>query len=401
MFYETKQLGNTSSSSQFKVDKSVKFSSSIDLNTFYSKDFSETSFYKAFFIVDLVDIKTFHSQFETITHQRNGTEYFYDCLRIKINNFEYDVTQLKDDLNGYFVFECLKEQSLKDFSETCFSIRQAIGFINKLMVGSEEFIFDKCGKLYYSNYIRPTLRGLYNPIDTNPYSHLNIDRKIADNFFGKLTRISLEILSNFVFRIHNESKFSTAILVILEATDIRSLLIIPSSFAVIIELLSKSLGIEEMGLETPITDNELKNKIITDLLAVIDMNSEHLSEESILKLKRRISEINKPINKKHLTNNEKLTRPFTQLGLNLSVHDISIIEHRNDLLHGNILLQNENRKTDENINNYMAYVSAKLFTLISKLILKSIGYNGYIYNQAKYLEKFVNIETDEEYFEMI
>jgi len=28
----------------------------------------------------------------------------------------------------------------------------------------------------------------------------------------------------------------------------------------------------------------------------------------------------------------------------------------------------------------MTYVSAKLFTLISKLILKSVGYDGYVYN---------------------
>ena len=81
--------------------------------------------------------------------------------------------------------------------------------------------------------------------------------------------------------------------------------------------------------------------------------------------------------------------------------DIKIIEHRNDLLHGNISLENDDKQTDENINLYMAYVSAKLFTLISKLILKSIGYDGYVYNNAKYIEKHLNISTEEEYFERI
>ena len=90
-------------------------------------------------------------------------EYYYDCLRIKIDDKTYDITQLKDEVNGYFVFECFEEQSLNDFLETCFSIRQAIGFITKLMVGGEEFVFDKHRKLYYSNYTRPTLRGMYNP----------------------------------------------------------------------------------------------------------------------------------------------------------------------------------------------------------------------------------------------
>ena len=47
------------------------------------------------------------------------------------------------------------------------------------------------------------------------------------------------------------------------------------------------------------------------------------------------------------------------------------------------------------------YVSAKLFTLISKLILKSVSYDGYVCNQAKYLERRMKIETQEEYFEKL
>jgi len=118
-------------------------------------------------------------------------------------------------------------------------------------------------------------------------------------------------------------------------------------------------------------------------------------------MKRRLNEINKPINKQHLTNNEKLTKPFEQLGIHLTLNDIKIIEHRNNLLHGNILLKKEDSQSDESINLYMSYVSAKLYTLISKLILKTVGYNGYVYNNAKYLEKHLNISTEDEYFEKI
>ena len=120
-----------------------------------------------------------------------------------------------------------------------------------------------------------------------------------------------------------------------------------------------------------------------------------------MKLKRRLNEINKPVNKEHLTNNEKLTRPFEQLNINLSLHDISIIEHRNDLLHGNILLDGGETDDIEKTNLYMSYVSAKLYTLISKLVLKSVGYDGYVYNQAKYLEKYMSVKTNEDYFERV
>lgn len=269
------------------------------------------------------------------------------------------------------------------------------------MVGGEEFTFDEIGNCYYSNYIRPAMKGMYSPITTNPYYYSDIEKSVAEFYLNKLTRISSTNFSNLVYKIHTEPEFSVVILAILEATSIRSLLIVPSIFAVIVEQLTKHLSIKETGLEKPINDKILTNKIINELHKVIDVNSETLSASNILKLKRRLNEINKPINKKHLTNIEKLTQPFEQLGIHLTSHDIDIIEHRNDLLHGNILIDRDEFKDEDKTNLYLTYVSAKLFTLISKLILKSIGYDGYVYNQAKYLEKHMKIKTDEEYFEKI
>jgi len=401
---ESKKFGYTFNSTNVEIGKSFNFKSVVELEEFHSNDFNIKSTYRAFFKVDINDIKTFHGEFETITYQSDETEYFYDCLRIKIKDKQYDVTQIKRNDEGYYIFESLHIETFDSFSEACFSIQQAIGFINRLMVGGEKFIFDNSGRFYYTNSIRPEIKGMYSPVITNPYSRLEIERKTADVLYSKheLTRVSLENLSRLVYKIHTEPEFSVAILVILEATSIKSLLIIPSSFAVIIEQLSKHFSIEESGLERPITNKKLQEKIITELNLVIDDNSNSLSSDTILKLKRRLNEINKPVNKEHLTNNEKLTRPFEQLGINLSLHDITIIEHRNDLLHGNILIEEDNKVKDESASNlYLNYVSAKLFTLISKLILKSIGYSGYVYNQSKYLEKYMAIETDEKYFEKI
>ena len=216
-----------------------------------------------------------------------------------------------------------------------------------------------------------------------------------------LTRITSVNLSNLANKIHTDPEFSTAIIVLLEATSTRSILLIPSSFAVIIELLSKNLVTQENGLEKPLDDKDLTKEIINKLNDVIDNYDHQINDKSILKLKRRLNEINRPINKRQLTNNEKLTLPFEQLEIELSIQDVNIIEHRNDLLHGNILLRKNDSQDDNSLNLYMGYVSAKLFTLISKLILKSIGYKGYVFNQSKYLEKHMNIESDEEFFEKI
>lgn len=401
--YKTKRIDYFSNETTVNVDLAIgsKCSLTYDISTFLSQDFKSLGRYKAFYQVHLNEIQSFHSQFETVSHQRGAFEYFYDCIRLNVEGKTYDIIQFKTQDVGYYVFECLVEETFENYLKACFSIKQAIGFINKLMVGDEEFIFDDSNNLYYSNFIRQTIKGFYYPILTNPYSLPDIEQKIADDFKDRLTRISSENLTNLVDKIHTKSSLSLAILTILEVMSVRSLLLMPSAFAVIIELLSKMISNDEVGMEKPILDKELAGKIIGELHGVIDENCSSLNEQSILKLKRRLNEINKPINYQHLKNVDKLTRPFEILGIKLTLHDINIIEHRNDLLHGNISLENENQQTDENINLYMAYVSAKLFNLISKLILKSIGYDGYVYNNAKHIEKHINISTEEEYFEKI
>jgi hypothetical protein len=122
-----------------------------------------------------------------------------------------------------------------------------------------------------------------------------------------------------------------------------------------------------------------------------------MDELAEIKIRRRINELNKPINNRRLTNAEKLRAPFDQLKIKLSCEDEAAIDFRNDLLHGNILMNNETLRTSKEIDNKMLYANAKLFTLISKLILKYSGYNGYVINHGKFYNKISN----EDYFEDI
>jgi len=57
------------------------------------------------------------------------------------------------------------------------------------------------------------------------------------------------------------------------------------------------------------------------------------------------------------------------------------------------LINDENKRTSEEIDNQILYVSTKLYTLISKLVLKNIGYNGFVINHAKfYMQSFTNLK---------
>jgi hypothetical protein len=359
--------------------------------------------FKCFISTDISKLSTFHFHFETITYQNDVSEPFYDCLRLNIGDKTFDITQIKPENKGFFVIECFQQIEFEEFRDYCFSIKQALGFITAYMPGGDEYFFTDKQDFYYCNYCRPEIDSMYEPLNWNSYKRLSNKEEIAEMYRNKLTRLRLVNLSEFVSLIHTNQELSATIILLLEASSIRSLLIIPSIFSVVIESLSKIISKSESGKVQPIEDNNLAKNLIGKLNEVVDSYNGQISSNGLTKIKRRINEINRPTVKEHLTNNEKLTLPFDQLGINLSMNDINAIEHRNDLLHGNILLTNEeyNPEKETEIDSYMGYISGKLYTLISALILKRIGYEGYIINYAKFYEEFCHIETDEEYYRLI
>lgn len=372
------------------------------LNILKSRDFNNLkSKFRCFISTAITRLNTFHSHFETITYQDKETEYFYDCLRVVLENYTFDIIQFKHQQKGYYIIECLNEIDFQNFSDYCFSIKQALGFITKYMPGGEEYYFSDSGDYFYCNNHRPAIKAMYQPLNWNPYSILSSKKEIAEKYVNILTRMQLAELSKFISLIHSCQELSASIILLLEASSVRSFLIIPSVFSVVVESLSNIISENEKGKEYPIEDKSIANDMKDALIAVIDSFHGIISDNGTLKLKRRINEINKPIVKEHLTNNQKLTRPFEIVGIELTMRDINVIEHRNDLLHGNILLTDRDIKTTSEINNYMGYISGKLFTLISALLLRYIGYRGYIINHSKFYEDSCNIITDEDYYRLI
>lgn len=174
----------------------------------------------------------------------------------------------------------------------------------------------------------------------------------------------------------------------------------PGVFSVILESLANIIIIKQNKQEKLVNDKDLVGEIIYEMNTVIDKHAPKINPEAELKIRRRINEINKPINHNRLTNAEKLRVPFDQLKIKLSEEEEKVLDYRNYLLHGNILMNNELERTSDEIDNHMLHVSAKLYTLISKLILKSCNYEGYVINHSKFYEKN-SINSKEDYFEFI
>lgn len=336
-----------------------------------------------------------HSKLETVKNDGINT-WAFDCVRTSVNQNRYDITQYKNKDKSYFIVENLEPSSLEVFEEDAYAIQKGIGFLIGYMPGGQNYIFS--GESFiYQRLARKPLKSIFHQVTSNPYSKLQKEKNIADNYYGKLKVIPVEVISNFMTQIRNNENFSVAIIFLMEVSHLKSVVSMPGVFSVILESLANIITIKQDTIEKLIKNETIFKNIIRDLNTVMDNYANAIDKNAEIKFRRKINGLSNSINHKRLTNAEKLRQPFDQLQIKLSAEDEVAIDFRNDLLHGNILMNNETTRTSKEIDNKMLYASAKLYTLISKLILKNSGYSGYVINYGKLYNKTSN----EEYFEEI
>ena len=285
---------------------------------------------------------------------------------------------------------------MEEFKKDSYAIQKGIGYLIGFMPGGENYIFSG-ENFVYRRLSRKALKSIFYPVTSNPYSILHYEKDVANNYHGKLKVIPIEVISNFITQLRNNEEYAVAIIFLMEVTHLKSVVSMPGVFSVILESLANTIITKQNKLEKLISNETIVDNIKTDLNKVIDSYSDKIDENAIIKIRRRINELNKPINRNRLTNAEKLRAPFDQLKIKLSKEDERAFDLRNDLLHGNILLNIDSTRTSKEIDDKMLYASAKLYTLISKLILKNSGYSGYVINYAK----LYNNDYVEDYFEVI
>jgi len=366
-----------------------------DIDSVYKGCFEKESLFRMFFFDNSKQNNIFHYKLETAKNDGVYT-WAFECVRMSVNSNIYDITQYKNNDKSYFVIENLESTSLEEFNEDSYAIQKGIGFLIGYMPGGQNYIFSG-ENFIYQRLARKSLKSIFHPVTSDPYSKLHKEKNLADSYYGKLKVIPIEVISNFITLLRNNEDYAVAIIFLMEVTHLKSVVSMPGVFPVILESLANIIITKQSELEKLISNPKIFENIKTDLNKVIDSYTDELDENAEIKIRRRINELNKPINPNRLTNAEKLRAPFDQLKIKLSATDELAIEYRNDLLHGNILMNNNLIRTSKEIDDKMLYVSAKLYTLISKLILKNSGYSGYVINHAKFYDK----DAKEDYFEII
>lgn len=371
-----------------------------DIDGVYKGNLKDSSFFKMFFFDDSERKNIFHYILEKAKND-GITPWAFGCIRLNIMQKRYDITQHHNGENSYFIIENLDAATFEEFNEDSYAIQKGIGFLIGYMPGGENYIFSG-ENFIYRRLSRNSLKSIFHPVTSNPYSKLNegTEKEIADQYYGKLKVIPVPVISELITQLRQNMDFSVAIIFLMEVASLKSIVSMPGVFSVILESFANIIITKQNKQEKLITDKDLVTDIIYDMNTVIDKHAKKIHPNAEIKIRRKINEINKPVNFNRLTNAEKLRAPFDHLKIKLSEAEEKAIDYRNYLLHGNILMHNETERTSEEIDNHMLHVSAKLYTLISKLILKSCGYEGYVINHSKLFEQN-NIDSTEEYFEHI
>lgn len=378
-----------------EIFANVSAQHTFDIDKFYKGNINKVALFRMFFFDNSKRTNVFHTKLETVKNDGINT-WAFDCVRTSVNQNRYDITQYKNKDKSYFIVENLEPSSLEVFEEDAYAIQKGIGFLIGYMPGGQNYIFS--GESFiYQRLARKPLKSIFHPVTSDPYSKLHKERNIADNYYGKLKVIPVEVISNFMTQIRNNEDFSVAIIFLMEVSHLKSVVSMPGVFSVILESLANIITIKQVTIEKLIKDETIFDNIRRDLNTVMDNYANAIDKNAEIKFRRKINGLSNSINPKRITNAEKLRQPFDQLQIKLSTEDEAAIDFRNDLLHGNILMNNETTRTSKEIDNKMLYASAKLYTLISKLILKNSGYSGYVINYGKLYNKTSN----EEYFEEI
>lgn len=142
--------------------------------------------------------------------------------------------------------------------------------------------------------------------------------------------------------------------------------------AVALETITKKIGTKKQEVKL-VEDKTVMNGLIYKMKKVLKDYAGRLSKEQLNILTNKLNAINtKP-------NASKLNGAFEDLGIILTPEERKCIESRNLFLHGNLPRSKEGNFSDQ---EQLSIMANRLVMLSSILLLKSIGYDGYVLDRG-------------------
>lgn len=325
--------------------------------------------------------------------------WWYECdlkanehalLKIHIHDQEYHFFIFRDKDSCYLIIDSTRPTQLADFRKVVVSITHAFGFLfgdlfmdEGILLSSGNAGFDAIENIWFSTY-RESIYSGYAVYTTNPYSIYNvtgqtreeIDRSMEGikKWYDKIQEFDDSLFSKLCTLFYDSEPFSRAAVVVLQANTL-ALEIKGSAYSIAMEAIT-AVMIEENDLKIPkpLADDNVAKSLIKEFMDRVEElfpKKEPATKDIYSILKARITSLNKP------TNADKLRKPFELFGYVLKDYEKEVIRHRDVFQHGNLPGDPE---SPEAVFQDVYYSCMVLHRLIVILVLKYIGFSGYIIN---------------------
>lgn len=377
---------------------SGKFSSNSHLREFFTENFDlGDSFYRYVLKAPGADILKYILSRGYCNEILN---FAFGFVSLSIDGNPMNLYETKFEEQKYFIIDSSEKIDFKIFDEICHSIMIGYGFLSGNFYQDEVYFIKAVDKDFTNitglsyHQIRSSIitHGMANPIYGFASGYTK-DQALLVKYGFSFEVFNKELFSKLCSKIYLESEYAALLLLIIESNT-ATLILKPAGYSVALEKITNIIAEENKGLK-PIQDKKISQEFIAEVKKVLEQFKDRIEEvgnkDSITILTKNIEGLNSP------TNRDKLTKPFEIYNIELSEQEKKTIGNRNSFLHGRALDIEEG--SEEYLVIYMN--SLRLNKLVNKLILKHIGFSGYVVNHLKHNESVFNKIIDEELFEFI
>lgn len=328
-------------------------------------------------------------------------------LKVNIHNEEFHFYEINQAV-AYLAIESTTPVGFDRFKKIATAIINAFGFLSGHLYLDEGYFlisnsaeFDAVQHIYYTSY-RESIHTDYGIYTTNPFSLYHVTATTKDaikkqseeigKWYKKVPEFSQEIFSILCGSFFDKEAFSRGAIVLLQGNNL-ALEIKGSAYSVALESITNQLLKEKnISYPKPIEDVTKSESVVRKLKEVVDLEFAGAAEpQNTIRriLNSRINNLNSP------SNADKLSRPFSLFGYSLSEYEKKVLKGRDLYQHGKLPAKT---MEDENAFKEVYFSCIVLHRLIVTLVLKSVGYSGFIINYPQLHKQITGQDLGEEFF---
>lgn len=377
--------------------KSLHFLDKIDSKNFLARYCNVYMFSSLIFIEEE---EKYHSYYSRIMDSSILSIFIYKLglkkLTISINNFKFQISTclITPKIKYEFLcIECDSKISFKLFKHYVNNIIVSLGFITGKFYKNEEFYFQSDNKDFSTgtNFFYRTSEKKYNfpkPITRTPSEwtwKFKSDIELKEEWSSQVDNL---VFNSLVELLIEKPRLYFSIRILFDFYNTPQISRVSLMF-VVLETLCEELNIKEVFVE-----KELKKD---NALLTLERIKKKISDEDLIILKDIVENIDSKLS----NNVVHFEQTIRSLKLNVINEERKILANRNEFFHGRIIPIFHKINSEEDYSSLefkYDYYSLRLFVLVSKILLKKCGFEGYLLNYPKLFEDNNEMSLKEKYF---